>query len=132
VVSQLPPNAGAFGSVAVINANLCLTWTTADARVGRRSHTLLPLTGDLVQDDRQTLNAAYYAEATGHANTYLSAVNALTSPDGALCVLGVVQRSRNGEPLPASLFSPVLAGGCSQRIGTIARRVQRPGHFPPL
>lgn len=132
VFQQLAPNAGAFGESSMANAALCLTWRTQDPGIGARSHTLLPLTNELVDNDRATLQSSYYLQAAAHAEFYLEKVNALHSPDGALCVAAVVHRSRAGVPLAASQWSPVVTGDASPRIATIARRVRKPGFIPPF
>jgi hypothetical protein len=131
-VEQLAPNAGAFGESSIGNGALCLTWRTQGPGTSARSHTLLPLTVELVQPDRQTLQASYFLQAASHAQFYLDKVNSLASPDGGLCVAAVVHRSRAGRPLPAATWEPVLAGDASVRVGTIARRIRRRGQIPPF
>lgn len=132
VVQQFPGNAGAFGSSAIAAGNLCLTWRTAEHYKGARAQTHLPLTGDLVSADRGSLQASYWAEASGHANAFVAASNAVVSPDGGLCVLATVHRSRGGQALSASEWAPVLSGNASTRVGTLRRRVPKNSRFPPF
>jgi hypothetical protein len=128
----LAPNVGANGTTNPLNGNLCLTWRTNVRGGGGRSHTLLPLSDTLVDTDHKSLRQISWAFAVSQAQLYLDNINALPSPDGGLCVLAVVQRSQAGQPLPASIWSPVLAADASVAVGTIQRRTRRRRSLSPF
>lgn len=126
----LAPNAGAFGSCTSLNAALCLTWLTNDAKINAHSHTLLPLAEEYIGDDRQTLTSFAYDAGGSAAAAYVDHVGALVSVDGATCELVVVHRIHEGAPLIPSQYSPVVGGLCSPRIGTLSRRIRKSRRFP--
>jgi hypothetical protein len=90
------------------------------------------LSDTLVDTDHKSLRQISWAFAVSQAQLYLDNINALPSPDGGLCVLAVVQRSQAGQPLPASIWSPVLAADASVAVGTIQRRTRRRRSLSPF
>jgi hypothetical protein len=124
VAEQPAPNAGALGATQVLNSAAVMTWRTSTKRLGGNAHTWLPLTDDLVGDDHRQLHPISWSQLQSAARLYVNHVNALTSPDGALCVLAVVRRSSQGAPLAHSLLDPVVLGDASRFVGTLQRRIR--------
>lgn len=124
-ISYAPaPNAGALASTAPINACLCLTWLTSDAGRGRRGHTFLPLSSDLVDVNRSSLTSIGWSQAQAAARSYVVHVNELASPDGGNCVAAVLHRQHQGVPFDVSQWSGVVLGDASSRVATLRRRVR--------
>jgi hypothetical protein len=125
VVQEVPAsNAGALTGSQALNAALVLTWRTAEPRVGGRSHTFLPLSGMLLDDDKVRLKSVSYSEAASAARTFVQHVSEMLSPDGATCALVVVHRSQGGAVLPVARMSFVELGDASPFVGTLQRRIR--------
>lgn len=124
ITEPLADNHGAFGATTPINAALVLTWRSQDGPNGARSHSWLPLADAFLDDNLRQLRQISYAEAGSAARSYALHMNGLVTAPDQFCTFAVVQRSRNGAPLPASLWSPVQTGDASRFVGTIRRRVK--------
>lgn len=116
------PNAGAFGDCTWFNVASCLTWRTAEPRLGASSHTRLPIAEEQVSDDKRHVTSIFYSQLQAAARAWVQHVNAIPSPDGALLVAAVVHRSARGVPLSTSTWSPVVVGDASIHVATLRRR----------
>lgn len=125
-VVQFAPsaNVGAIGTTNPVNGALVLTWRSGRRGAASLGHTFLPLSDELVDNDHAHLKQLSWSQAQNAASNFMAHLNAITSPDGGQCVLGVLSRSGSGAPLPAAIFSPVLIGDASPFVGTLARRVR--------
>jgi hypothetical protein len=117
-------NVGATGTTNPINGALCLTWRTFERGSSSLGHTFLPLSDSLVDSDHAHLKSISWSQAQAAARSFSTHLNAIASPDGALCVFVVVSRSVDAAPRPHSLMFPVVLGDASPFVGTLHRRVR--------
>lgn len=126
LVVQFNPSfsTGTLGTTNPMNTALVLTWRTAERGSSSLGHTYLPLSDTLVDVDHCRIKALSWSEAQAQARLFVEHVGSMVSPDGGLCVLMVVHRSRGGAPLPNSIMAPVVHGDASPFVGTMRRRIR--------
>lgn len=122
-IERVPATAGGrWSGGQMLAACATLHWLNSDSRSSIAAVTHMPGLPDVYVRGSRLLSDLGYGNLSTDAPSYLANINATTSPAGGQCVLATVHRSRGGEPLSASSWSPVIGVRPGVRIGVLARR----------
>lgn len=131
-VSYAAPNHGAYtgGQADAIACGVYVVSSSGGKGSGSRLR--VPATPDAFVDDNYRLASAAVARLLDLCNAIDTFVAATHGPLGAQAVLGTVQRSRRGAPLPTAEFDPAQAVVPSFRVEFLSRRMPRSRWVSPL
>lgn len=101
---------------------------------GRGSGSRLRIPG--IRDDAlagpTALSFSGRARLVAVCDAFVTWVASISDPLGGQPVLGTVQRSKSGAPLPVALFDPATGVLPSDRVEVLSRRRGKPGRVSPL
>ncbi len=123
VTFPFPPNHGAWPGGQASQVALCWHWLTAARGRGRQGVTRLPAVPDQFVDSNRRISNSGYANMVEKGSNLYDAMRALPGFTGGSCVPVTVHRSRNGAPLAASEYEPIVGVQTSRRIATVRRRL---------
>lgn len=118
-----PPNHGAWPGGQASQVALCWHWLTPTRGRGRQGVTRVPAVPDSFIDSNRRISNSGYANMTEKGGRLLTAMRELPAYLGGSCVPVTVHRSRNGEPLAAATYDPIVGVQTSRRVATVRRRL---------
>lgn len=129
VTFPFPPNHGAWSGGQASQVALCWHWLTAGRGRGRQGVTRVPAVPDLFIDSNRRISNSGYANMVEKGSNLYDAMRAIPAFLGGFCVPITVHRSRNGAPLPASTYEPIVGVQTSRRVATVRRRLSESDLF---
>jgi hypothetical protein len=123
VTFPFPPNHGAWPGGQASQVALCWHWLTAARGRGRQGVTRVPAVPDQFIDSNRRISNSGYANMVEKGSNLYDAMRALPAYLGGTCVPVTVHRSRNGVPLSASTYEPIVGVQTSRRVATVRRRL---------